>query len=123
MQHIISSVPADGREENPSKKTGQERRIAMIHYVLLKLAPGSDVDAAEARVRKTYGELAEARPYLNDPVVYRSCVQRDSNADIMAVIRLDSEEYLQPYLTHPLHVQMAQDLKDVVIGRTSFDHL
>lgn len=94
----------------------------MIHYVLLKLAPGSDLDAAEARVRKTYNELAETLPYLNEPQVFRSCVERDSNADIMAVIRLDDESCLQPYLTHPLHVQMAQDMKDVVIGRTSFDH-
>lgn len=95
----------------------------MIHYVLLKLVPGSDVAAVEERVRKTYDALAETLPYLNDPVVKVNCIQRDSNADIMAVIRLDSEDCLQPYLTHPLHLQMAQDLKDVVIGRTSFDHL
>ena len=94
----------------------------MIHYVLLKLAPGADLDAAEARVRKTYDELAETLPYLHEPRVYRSCVERDSNADIMAVIRLDDESCLQPYLTHPLHTQMAADLKDVLIGRTSFDH-
>lgn len=94
----------------------------MIHYVLLKLAPGSDLDAAEAKVRATYNALAQALPYLNDPMVYRSCVERDSNADLMAVIRLDDESCLQPYLTHPLHMQMAQDMKDVVIGRTSFDH-
>ncbi len=94
----------------------------MTHYVLLKLAPGSDLDAAEARVRKTYDALAEALPYLTEPRVYRSCVERDSNADIMAVIQLDSAEHLQPYLTHPLHVQMAQDMKDMLIGRTSFDH-
>jgi len=95
----------------------------MIHYVLLKLAPGSDAAAVEERVRKTYDALAEALPYLNDPVVKANCIARDSNADIMAVIRLDSEDCLQPYLTHPLHLQMAQDLKDIVIGRTSFDHL
>ena len=71
---------------------------------------------------KTYEELAQTLPYLNDPQVFRSCVERDSNADIMAVIRLDDESCLQPYLTHPLHMQMAQDMKDVVIGRTSFDH-
>ena len=36
----------------------------MIHYVLLKLAPGSDVNAVEARVRKTYQELDETLPFL-----------------------------------------------------------
>ena len=95
----------------------------MIHYVLLKFAPGTDLDAAEAKVRSTYDALAETVPFLHDPKVYRCCVERDSNADIMATIRLDDESCLQPYLTHPLHVGMAQDFKDVVVGRTSFDHI
>ena len=94
----------------------------MTHYVLLKLAPGADADAAERRVQKTYRELDEALPFLHEPRVFRSCVERDSNADIMAVIELDGEEFLQPYLTHPLHLQMAADLKESIIGRTSFDH-
>ena len=94
----------------------------MTHYVLLKLVPGTDTDAAYARVKKTYDELAEALPWLTNPRVYRSCVERDSNADIMAVIDLDGPEHLQPYLTHPLHMQMAQDMKDSLAGRTSFDH-
>lgn len=94
----------------------------MTHYVLLKLAPGTDIDAVEQRVRKTYQELDEALPFLHEPRVLRSCVARDSNADIMAVIELDGEEFLQAYLTHPLHLAMAGDLKETVIGRTSFDH-
>ena len=57
----------------------------MIHYVLLKFAPGTDLDAAEARVRKTYEELDEALTFLNEPKVYRCCIERDSNADIMAM--------------------------------------
>ena len=92
------------------------------HYVLLKLAPGTDVEAARDRVWQTYRALDEELVWLNRPEVYRTCVERDSNADIMAVIELDSPEYLQPYLTHPLHLQMARDMKDVVVGRTSFDH-
>ena len=94
----------------------------MKHYVLLKLAPGVDVEAIQLRVKKTYEQLDMELDWLNKPVVYRSCVERDPNADIMAVVELDREDCLQPYLTHPLHVQMAQDLKDVVVGRTSFDH-
>ena len=94
----------------------------MKHYVLLKLAQGTDVKAVFERVRDTYDRLDQALEWLNSPEVYMSCVERDSNADIMATIRLDGPEHLQPYLTHPLHLQMAQDLKDVVVGRTSFDH-
>ena len=94
----------------------------MKHYVLLTLSPDCDKDAVEARVRSTYEALASELSYLNDPVTYRCCVERDSNADLMSVITLDGPQYLQPYLTHPLHLGMAKDLKDVVIGRTSFDH-
>ena len=94
----------------------------MKHYVLLKLAPGADKEAVYSRVWSTYEALDKELEWLNFPQVYRSCVDRDSNADIMAVIDLDDESHLQPYLTHPLHVQMAQDLKDVIVSRTSFDH-
>ena len=94
----------------------------MTHYVLLKFKPGTDLDAVEAKVRNTYSELDRVLDFLSNPIVYRCCVERDSNADIMAVVQLDTKENLQSYLTHPLHVQMAQDLKDALAGKTSFDH-
>ena len=37
----------------------------MIHYVLLKFAPGTDLEAAEARVHKTYDELNRKLAYYN----------------------------------------------------------
>ncbi|MBR2122033.1 MAG: Dabb family protein [Lachnospiraceae bacterium] len=94
----------------------------MIHYVLLTFAPGTDLDAAEEKIRSVYAELNDALPFLNDPKVYRNCVDRDSNADIMVSVTIDSPDMLQAYLTHPLHVQMGQGFKDILIGRTSFDH-
>ncbi len=95
----------------------------MTHYVLLKLAEGTDVDFVENKVRRVYEELAEELDYLNDPATYRCCVNRDSNADIMSAFTLDSEKYLEPYLKHPKHMQMATDLKDVVVERVSFDRV
>jgi len=95
----------------------------MIHYILLKLKPGADVDAAEARVKMTYQELDRLLDFLHEPVIYRSCVERDSNADIMIRVRLDSRDCLQDYLTHPAHLKMAQDMKDVLAARTTFDHM
>lgn len=94
----------------------------MKHYVLLKFTPGTDLDAVETFVRGVYDQLAETLDFLTNPKVYRSCVIRDTNMDIMATIELDCAEHLQTYLTHPLHVQMAQTLKDKIIGRQSFDH-
>lgn len=93
----------------------------MKHYVLLKFAPGTDLDAVEKKVSGVYAQLDSVLPFLNDPCVMRNCVERDSNADIMVSVDLDTPEKLQDYLTHPLHVQMGQDLKDALVGRTSFD--
>ena len=94
----------------------------MIHYVLLKFAAGTDLDAAEALVRETYGKLEETLEYLHEPKIFRNCVERDSNADLMVSIRLDSPGQLQSYLTHPLHVSMGKTLNPSLVNRVSFDH-
>ncbi|MBR0373692.1 MAG: Dabb family protein [Mogibacterium sp.] len=94
----------------------------MKHFVLLKFEPGFDVDAAEVIVRDTYKGLGEALPWLTNPCVYRSCIVRDTNADIMATVDLESEDYLKPYLTHPLHLAMAEKLNPHIIQRNSFDY-
>ena len=94
----------------------------MKHYVLLKFKENADMDSIEKTVRETYASLDRELEFLHDPVVYRNTVDRDSNADIMAAIRLDSPELLQSYLTHPLHLKMAEDLKNEVVSRISFDH-
>ncbi|MCR4590572.1 MAG: Dabb family protein [Lachnospiraceae bacterium] len=94
----------------------------MKHYVLLKFKENADLDSIEKTVRDTYVSLDRELYFLHDPVVHRNTVDRDSNADIMAEIRLDSPEQLQSYLTHPLHLKMAEDLKNEVVSRISFDH-
>lgn len=66
----------------------------MTHYVLLKFKPGTDLDAVEASVRETYEKLDQLLPFLTAPIVFRNCVNRDSNADLMAVVQLDSSEHL-----------------------------
>ncbi len=94
----------------------------MKHYMLLKLAPGADIQKAEERIWKTYEKLDKELTWLNYPKVFRSCAGGESDADIMVVADLDSDENLQSYLTHPLYLEMEEDLKDVVVGRTSFAH-
>ncbi len=94
----------------------------MTHYVLLKFKPGSDLDAIEKTIRKTYEELDKTLSFLNNAKVYRCCVERDSNADIMAKVDLDKKEQLQDYLTHPLHIKMMNTFNDALASRASFDH-
>ncbi len=94
----------------------------MTHYVLLKFSENSDLDKIEKIVRDTYDKLDKELSFLHDPKVSRNSVERDSNMDLMAKISLDSPDRLKSYLTHPLHLKMAEDLKDNVIQRVSFDH-
>lgn len=93
----------------------------MKHYVLLKLVPGVDANRVCESMRETYKQLDEAMPQLHNPKVHQNCIVRDSNADVMAEIELDGPEYLQAYLTHPLHLAMAEGFKGTVAARTSFD--
>ena len=93
----------------------------MTHYVLMKFKPGTDLDADEARIRETYRQLDETLDFLHNPRIFRNCVERDSNADLMAVIDLDDPASLPDYLQHPLHLAMAGAFRDAILVRTSFD--
>ena len=71
----------------------------MVHYNFLKLKDGTDVDE----------------------VFCRCATVRDSNADIMMVMELDAPDRLQDYLQHPMHVALAQGMKERIAARMSFD--
>ena len=66
-------------------------------------------------------ELEAELDFLHDAKVCRCVTERDSNADIMMVMRIDSPDRLADYLQHPKHVALAQGLKDSVAARMSFD--
>lgn len=93
----------------------------MIHYNFLKLTQAADAEAVLARCREVYAELEAELDFLHDAKVSRCITVRDSNADIMMVMRLDRPEQLSTYLQHPKHVALAQSFKDVVAARMSFD--
>lgn len=93
----------------------------MVHYVLLKFKNGADLDVAEKQIRGTFEALAQELPFFHEPKTYRCCVKRDSNADIMSVVRLDAPEDLPKYLQHPLHVAMGKSLNPSIETRISFD--
>ena len=93
----------------------------MIHYNLLKLKEGADTDAILTQCRAVYAQLEAELDFLHDAKVCRCVTERDSNADIMMIMRIDSPERLADYLQHPKHVALAQGLKDSVAARMSFD--
>lgn len=59
----------------------------MTHYNLLKLKPGADADAIFAQCEAVYAALEAELPFLHDAKVIRCCTTRDSNADILMIIR------------------------------------
>lgn len=93
----------------------------MIHYNLLKLKESADTDAILAQCRAVYAQLEAELDFLHDAKVCRCVTERDSNADVMMVMRIDSPDRLADYLQHPKHVALAQGLKDSVAARMSFD--
>lgn len=93
----------------------------MIHYNFLKFKPGADIDAALNKCRTVYAELEKELSFLHDARVERCVTARDSNADIMMIMRIDAPEQLSAYLNHPLHVALAQGMKDEIAARISFD--
>lgn len=93
----------------------------MVHYNFLKLKADADVDAIFEKCKAVYTELEEELSFLHDAEVVRCITVRDSNADIMMVMKIDSPDQLMSYLQHPKHVALAQGMKDFVADRMSFD--
>lgn len=59
----------------------------MTHYNLLKLKPGADAGAIFAQCEAVYAALEAELPFLHDAKVIRCYTTRDSNADILMIIR------------------------------------
>ena len=93
----------------------------MTHYNLLKLKDPFDTEKVLTQCKAVYAEPEAELDFLHDASVTRCITQRDSNADIMMVMRIDSPEQLGAYLQHPKHVALSQGLQDAVAARMSFD--
>ena len=93
----------------------------MVHYNFLKLTDGTEVDEVFCRCQDVYARLEEELDFLHSARVCRCATVRDSNADIMMVMELDAPDRLQDYLQHPMHVALAQGMKERIAARMSFD--
>ena len=94
----------------------------MKHCLLLKLAPGADAQKAQHKVWKTLEKLDKELDWLNHPVIYRGCMDAQSDFDLMAVIELDDEKQLAACLEHPLTAKLWEELGDAVAEKAAFNH-
>lgn len=96
----------------------------MRHFVALKFEDGY---LDEGQFRQISAQFFKLQPTLSAQVkrvdVYRNCIERDSNMDLMVEILLDCPDALAIYLNHPLHLKIMKDLLPHVISRVSFDHM
>ena len=94
----------------------------MKHCVLLKVAEGVDPIKVQEKIWKAFQKLDDELDWMNRPVIRRSCMETDSDFDLMTVVELDSEEQLKALLAHPLVEKLNADLEKKVARRASFDH-
>ena len=80
----------------------------MIHYVLLKFKPGTWTEEIRALADTTFRQLEQEVPSIISAKIYENCYERESNADVMIRLKIDSPEHLTEYLRHPLHVRFAE---------------
>ena len=94
----------------------------MKHYVLLKLAAGTDPVKIQEKIWKTFRKLDDELDWLNHPVVYRSCRDGAPGFDMMTVFEIEAEEQLDEYLAHPLTRRLAEEIGKDVKEKATFDH-
>lgn len=93
----------------------------MIHYNFLKFKAGTDVDAIAEKSKAVYAELEKELDFLSDVRIRRCVTERESNADIMFAMRIDSPDKLTAYLQAPKHVALIESLQDATVAKITFD--
>ena len=94
----------------------------MVHLVLMKFHPGKLDDSVMQTLRAGYAQIQEE---LKDRIVsvhlWRNCVERDQNMDLLIQLELSSLEDLKVYLNHPRHVALMQQYQTDIQSIVSFD--
>lgn len=94
----------------------------MTHMVLMKLRDGCFTDEVYFDYCETFDAIARALPEDVLRVrVYRNCVTRDQNMDVLIRMELAGPDSLQKYLNHPLHVAIGSRMNPHVVKIASFD--
>lgn len=93
----------------------------MVHYLLLKFESDYMSDELFAFTCDTFQGLRSELGCIRDVQVYRNCVARGTNADLLVVLELTGREGLDTYLGHPIHQHFAQVTQPHLTQRTTFD--
>ena len=95
----------------------------MTHYVLMKYQPGFFDEACFQEISAAFAQLKDALPEeILQVRIYKNCIEREFNMDIMIELELSRAESLGIYLNHPIHLAISGKINPFVINRVSFDH-
>jgi len=93
----------------------------MTHYLLLKFEPNYFNDKLFQYIKETYLRIKEAIENIEAVAVYKNCLDRQGNMDVMIKMDLEGEDTLNTYLEHELHKAFVKAVDEHVVLRVSFD--
>ncbi len=93
----------------------------MKHYLLLRFQPEFLTPALFDFTQNTFSRLKDEIEGLREVAVFRNCVPRKSNMDLMVTMTLEDQSILPLYLEHPLHKQFIAQVGQHIIERSTFD--
>lgn len=95
----------------------------MTHLVLMKYQPGFFDEACFQEISEAFSQLKAALPEeILRAQVYKNCVEREFNMDILIELELSRPESLAIYLAHPIHVAISSKMNPFITNRVSFDY-
>ncbi|HOE56433.1 MAG TPA: Dabb family protein [Bacillota bacterium] len=93
----------------------------MKHYVLLKFDPNYYCEDVFNYARKVFSDISNTLEDIQNVNIYKNCVNRDSNMDIMIEMDFKNKNALTSYLEHDLHKDFVDVVDKHLILRVSFD--
>lgn len=95
----------------------------MIHMVFMKLEDGFLTDAVFQEYCETFRAIASELPEdVKQAEVFRNCVDREQNMDLMIKLELNDPSALGKYLQNPHHIAIGKKMNPHVVKIASFDY-
>lgn len=93
----------------------------MKHYLLLRFHSGFLTPALFEFTQSTFAKLEDEINGIQKVAVFRNCVPRESNMDLMVTMTLEDKSTLPIYLEHPLHKAFIARVGEHIVERSTFD--
>lgn len=93
------------------------------HFVIFSFEDNFFKEEHYEEYCKAFDIIKNAFDGIKEAHVYKNCVNREANLDLMIEMVLDDESVLSQYLSHEEHVRMGQKYNPHVTKRVSFDYI